>query len=67
MSERQMIKIGEVYVDPAAIEAVSPAIGMTGYAVFLAGGRVLNLPRVTKATMESALREAGWIDRERTK
>lgn len=54
-----MIKLGNCWVDPACIEAVTPAKDEPGYCLFLAGGRILTVTGVTAAAMDTFLHRAG--------
>lgn len=57
-----MVKIGEAYVDLKSVEAITPMRECNGYALFLAGGRIVGLSGVTEAEVLDALEAGGCLD-----
>lgn len=57
-----MVKIGEAYVDLKSVEAITPMRECDGYALFLAGGRIVGLSGVTEAEVLDALEAGGCLD-----
>lgn len=56
-----MVKIGEVYVDLDAVDAVAPSREEPGYSLFLRGGRILCLAGVSEREMITVLQQTGRV------
>lgn len=56
-----MVRFGDAFVELSAVEAIAPVRDGWGYAVFLTGGRIMNLD-VTEEEVVQVLSEAGYLD-----
>jgi len=58
-----MVKLGDVYVDLNAVDAVAPMRGvMSGYSVYLSSGRFFDVPGLTEDEVEAALVTGGLLE-----
>lgn len=55
-----MVKIGAVYVNLEAVEAVAPSFDGNGYKFFLAGGRAIEAENVTEYDLTEVLSREGY-------
>lgn len=57
-----MVKLGDAFVELSAVEAIAPVRNGWGYAVFLTGGRIMNVDDVTEEEVVQVLSEAGYLE-----
>lgn len=58
-----MVKLGDVYVDLNAVDAVAPMRGVIrGYTLFLSSGRNMDVAGVTKEEVETVLIAGGLLE-----
>ena len=58
-----MVKVGDVYVDLNAVDAIAPMRGVIrGYTLFLSSGRNMDVAGVTEEKIEHALIEGGLLE-----
>ncbi len=56
-----MVKLGDAFIELSAVEAITPIRDGGGYAVFLTGGRIMNLNDVTEDEVLAALYDSGYV------
>lgn len=57
-----MVKLGDAFIELSAVEAITPIRDGGGYAVFLTGGRIMNLSDVTENEVAQVLSESGYLE-----
>ncbi len=57
-----MVKLGDAFIELSAVEAIAPIRNSYGYAVFLTGGRIMNLYDVTEEDVARVLADSGFLD-----
>lgn len=57
-----MVKLGDSFIELSAVEAIAPIRDSIGYAVFLTGGRIMNLNDVTEGEVMRVLNDSGYLD-----
>lgn len=57
-----MVKLGDAFIELSAVEAIAPIRDSSGYAVFLTGGRIMNLNDVTEDEVMRVLNDSGYLD-----
>lgn len=57
-----MVKLGDAFVSLDSVELIAPARDGSGYSVFLACGRIINLRNVTEIDVIQVLNGAGSPD-----
>lgn len=56
-----MVKLGDAFIELSAVEAITPIRDDGGCAVFLAGGRIMNLYDVTEEDVARVLADSGYL------
>lgn len=57
-----MVKLGDAFIELSAVEAITPIRDSRGYAVFLTGGRIMNLSEVTENEVMRVLSDSSYLE-----
>lgn len=57
-----MVKLGDAFIELSAVEAIAPIRNSYGYAVFLTGGRIMNLYDVSEEDVARVLADSGFLE-----
>lgn len=57
-----MVKLGDAFIELSAVEAIAPIRNSYGYAVFLTGGRIMNLYDVSEEDVARVLADSGYLE-----